>query len=293
MKFDQLLYFVETARRQHIGQASRFLNISASAISHSISALEDELGKKLFEKKGRQIKLTQAGKQLFERAEGLLSDVQSLKDEISSDQKEFRGHYRIAATHLLSSKYLTSAWMSIQANNHSLTGTLQSLRSGEILTKVNSGELDLGFCFSPHTGPNHEQELIHTGELLICCGKKHPFLKEKNAANLSKYPAIAALSTQGIENCENHPSLQKLNIQQKVINLFDSYEVAIEALKTNTVWTLLPDFIANKYEQEIVTYIPKGWSADYTISAVWPRYRFRTPVLDLLVHKMRHNIASS
>ncbi len=56
MTLDQLQYFVEAARRQHIGQAARFLNISPSAISHSIAALEEEFGQSLFEKQGRQIR---------------------------------------------------------------------------------------------------------------------------------------------------------------------------------------------------------------------------------------------
>lgn len=287
MKLDQLQYFVETARRQHIGQAARFLNISPSAISHSIRALEEEFGKTLFEKQGRQIKLTHHGKLFLDRAEFLLTEVSRIHEELSKDQIELRGHYRIAATHLFCSEFLTPAWMNLQIKNPGLTATLLSLKSGEVLSRVNSGEVDLGFCFSPHSGPSYEQELLHEGRLVMSFGKKHPFLKNRRVEELNKYPTMAALAAQGIENCENHPSFQKLGLTLKVSNLYDSYDVAIQALKFNTLWTLLPDFIAYSNRSVIETFIPRGWEANYKIAAIWPKYRIRTQALDQVVEEVR------
>jgi len=293
MKLDQLQYFVETARRQHIGQAARFLNISPSAISHSIAALEEEFGKPLFEKHGRQIKLTPHGKLLLDRAEFLLNEVNRVREELSSDKLEMRGHYRIAATHTLSSEFLTPAWMDIQQEHPALTASIQSMRSGEVLNRVISGELDLGICFSPHSGPNHEQQLLHQGMLVLCFGNRHPFLKDKRMENLSRYPAISALSAQGIENCESHPAFQKFKIQPKSVNLFDNYDVAIRALKTHKTWTLMPDITAYAYYPEIETYTPEGWSADYRIAAIWPKNRIRTQALDLVIEKIERLIQAA
>ncbi len=283
MKFDQLQYFVETARRQHIGQAARFLNISPSAISHSITALEEEFGRVLFEKQGRQIKLTQHGKILLDRAEFLLSEVGRIRDEISSEHSSMRGHYRLAATHNLCSEFLAPVWMGIQAQHPALTSTIHSFRSGEVLARVGAGEVDLGICFSPQTGPNHEQEVLHQGKLIICFGKKHPFLKERRLEDLNRYTCVAALAAQGIENCENHPAFARLRIQPKINNMFDSYDVAIQFLKGSQAWALLPDFIAYAHRGEIETYIPRAWDAEYTIVAVWPKYRIRTQALDHVI----------
>jgi len=286
MKLDQLQYFVEAARRQHVGQAARFLNISPSAISHSITALEEEFGKSLFEKTGRQIKLTQHGKLLLDRAEFLLGEAGRIREEIVTDRFEVRGHYRIAATHTLSSDFLVPAWMGIQKQNPGLTSTLFSLRSGEVLARVNSGEVDLGICFSPHSGPNHEQEILHEGTLALCFSKKHPFLKDRKLEDLNKYPAIVALAAQGIENCENHPAFQKFRISPKIANFYDSYDVAIQTLKSGSLWSLIPDVIAYNHP-ELETYVPRGWEAAYRVAAVWPKYRIRTNALDRVVEKVK------
>lgn len=293
MKFDQLQYFVETARRQHIGQAARFLNISPSAISHSIAALEDEFGRALFEKQGRQIKLTQHGKVLLDRAEFLLSEADRIREELSSEQSSMRGHYRLAATHTLCSEFLAPIWMNIQHEHPALTATLHTLRSGEVLSKVSAGEVDLGICFSPQSGPNYEQELLHQGRLVICFGRKHPFLKERRLEELARYPFIAALAAQGIENCENHPAFQRLSFQPKVTNLYDSYDVAIKLLTHGQSWTLLPDFLAYSHRAEIESYMPRSWDADYKIVAVWPKYRIRTQALDYVITRLGENVRTA
>jgi DNA-binding transcriptional LysR family regulator len=290
MKLDQLQYFVETARRQHIGQAANFLHISPSAISHSITALEDELGHSLFVKHGRQIKLTTHGKILLDRAEFILSEVGRIREDLSSDQLKMKGHYRIAATHTLCSEFLTPIWIDLQREHPDLTATLYSLRSGEVLSRINASEIDLGFCFCPHSSPNHEQEIIHRGKLVFCFGNKHPFLKERKPEELAFYPSITAQAAQGIENCENHPAFQSLNIRPKVINLFDSYDVALRAIKSNAVWALLPDFLAYNHRAEIETYIPCGWDAGYTIAAIWPKYHIRTQAIDTMIEKMEQVI---
>lgn len=291
MKLDQLQYFVETAKRQHIGQAARFLNISPSAISHSIAALEEEFGRPLFEKLGRQIKLTQNGKLLLDRAEFLLSEVGKIHEEMASSSSTMRGHYRLGATHTLSAEFLTPVWMETQGSHPALTGTIHSLRSTDVVSRVSSGELDLGICFSPQSGPNHEQEVLHNGKMIFCFGKKHPFLKDRRIEDLDKYPCLAALAAQGIENCENHPAFLKYRIKPNVTTMYDSYDVAIKALNHSKSWTLLPDFLAFNYKDQIETYSPRGWDADYKIVAVWPKFRIRSQALDFITQKVSEKIS--
>ena len=48
MNFDKLRYFAEVARTGHLGRAASILCVSASAVSHAIADLEDELGVELF-----------------------------------------------------------------------------------------------------------------------------------------------------------------------------------------------------------------------------------------------------
>jgi DNA-binding transcriptional LysR family regulator len=64
---------VAVAERQHLRQAARDLNLAQSAASHAISTLEDEFRVKLFDRVGRRIELTAAGRLLLEEAHGILA----------------------------------------------------------------------------------------------------------------------------------------------------------------------------------------------------------------------------
>jgi DNA-binding transcriptional LysR family regulator len=61
MELLQLRHFQIVARLQHISRAAEELNITQPSLSIMISRLEDELGVRLFDRKGRSIKLNEAG----------------------------------------------------------------------------------------------------------------------------------------------------------------------------------------------------------------------------------------
>lgn len=66
MELRQLRYFVEVAEREHISEAAEHLHVAQSAISRQIANLEEELGTPLFERIGRNVKLTPVGKTFLE-----------------------------------------------------------------------------------------------------------------------------------------------------------------------------------------------------------------------------------
>lgn len=72
-------YFLAAAEHESINKAATRLAVSAPAISRTISRLEDELGVQLFERIGRNIALTVAGKQLQAEASRLLAEMDDIK----------------------------------------------------------------------------------------------------------------------------------------------------------------------------------------------------------------------
>src|SRR5476649_2103037 len=66
---DSLRTFLEVARVEHLGRAAEALQADPSTVSRKIARLEQEVGVPLFERIGRSIRLTQAGKRFVGRAE--------------------------------------------------------------------------------------------------------------------------------------------------------------------------------------------------------------------------------
>ena len=66
MDLNQITYFLELCKHEHMSVVAELLNISQPTLSRNISALESELGVQLFERVGKRIKLNRNGKE-FER----------------------------------------------------------------------------------------------------------------------------------------------------------------------------------------------------------------------------------
>ena len=82
MELQKLRYFYTVAKFEHVTRAAEYISIAQPALTQSIKSLEKELGVPLFEKRGRNIVLTEFGKHLQERLETILPQLDALPAEI-------------------------------------------------------------------------------------------------------------------------------------------------------------------------------------------------------------------
>lgn len=76
--------FVHSAQTQSFVSTGRTLGISASAVSKSISRLEERLGVRLFQRSTRSVRLTSEGEVFLERCRRIFSEIQAAEDELST-----------------------------------------------------------------------------------------------------------------------------------------------------------------------------------------------------------------
>lgn len=81
MSLQQLRYFVVVAEEQHVTRAAERLCISQPPLSRQIHALEDELGQRLLERRGRGIVLTEFGRYFTIEATAILDHVAAVISE--------------------------------------------------------------------------------------------------------------------------------------------------------------------------------------------------------------------
>ena len=73
LNYHHLRYFREVAREGHLTRAAERVNLSQSALSLQIRTLEDRLGHPLFERKGRQLVLTEVGRIALDYADRIFT----------------------------------------------------------------------------------------------------------------------------------------------------------------------------------------------------------------------------
>lgn len=288
MNFDQLIYFIETAKTQHIRKAAKILNISPSAISHSIKSLEEELGHNLFEKKGTSIYLTTHGQMLVQKIEPILAQLQTVKEEFQSKEIPLKGHFKLACTHGLADKIIAPMIANIQKKFPELNFELYSLRSAQVVDEVVKRAYDFGFCFSPTPNPALIISPIFADKMSVAVKSNHPILElspnvtmQKQIKELSNYPLAAPKAFQGIEICENHPGLIKLGITKRAQFVFDSYDVAASILRNSNYWCLIPDVLLTKYN--LKKFNLKNFNENVSIALVTPNGRPLSGVMYKLI----------
>ena len=89
--------FVRVAEAQSFSEAARRLRSSKSAVSRHVSALEADLGVRLFQRTTRSLNLTEAGRGYFERATRILADLDEANLAVSQLQAAPRGRLRVSA----------------------------------------------------------------------------------------------------------------------------------------------------------------------------------------------------
>lgn len=98
MEFDDFRIFLTIVRRGTLTQASEEAHLSQPALTRRLQRLERQLGTPLFEREGRRLRLTEAGRHFQERAEAILAEVQDLNAEVAAFAAGARGPLRIGAT---------------------------------------------------------------------------------------------------------------------------------------------------------------------------------------------------
>ena len=85
MELSQLRYFRELAKREHLTKTAEFLNITPPSLSVAVSKLEQELGVKLFERSGRNIRLNENGKIFAEYVEQALETLEVGRHKLAAN----------------------------------------------------------------------------------------------------------------------------------------------------------------------------------------------------------------
>lgn len=91
MDVRQLNYFLAIAKEEQITRAAQALHMEQPPLSRQLKLMEEELGVTLFDRNGKQMKLTQAGEVLQRRAESLLHDLNEAVKEVKDIENGLQG----------------------------------------------------------------------------------------------------------------------------------------------------------------------------------------------------------
>lgn len=146
--------------------AARRCFLTPSAISLQIKALEQELGLKLFELKGRKLALTPKGEIFYCDAKKILDSVHEAGEKARNYTSDFTGKISLAAPACLRYYYLPS-FARFRAAYPSIKLTIFARSHADAISMVRSGEADLAMGLFPHAFVDLEEISLITPKLTL------------------------------------------------------------------------------------------------------------------------------
>ncbi|MFK3795683.1 LysR family transcriptional regulator [Pseudomonas sp. NPDC088444] len=143
----ELKTFISVARRGTFAAAGQEVGLTQSAVSAQIRNLEDSLGVKLFDRSGRAATLNSAGQRAIPLAEEILQ-IFSRMGAPDTDN-DFHGALRIGAIGTVQTGILPQVLVALKAKAPFIEASLIPGVSLNLLSLVDSGDLDLAIMINP------------------------------------------------------------------------------------------------------------------------------------------------
>lgn len=173
MTLEQLRIFVAVAERQHVTQAARALNLAQSAVSHAIATLEARHDTRLFDRVGRRIELTQAGRALLDEARALLSRAEAVERLLGAFGDLKRGTLSVQASHTIAGYWLPRHLAAFRRAYPEIRIDLAIGNSAQVAAAVEGGAAELGFVEGAVESSQLVSRPVARDQLVVVVGPGH------------------------------------------------------------------------------------------------------------------------
>ena len=176
-----LTAFMAVAETGSFSAAAERLYITQPAISKRIALLEQQLEARLFDRVGRQIQLTEAGRSLLPRARQVLMDVEDMARAIHDLSGEVGGKLRIGTSHHIGLHRLPPVLRQFSRDYPLVKLDIHFIDSEEAWEGVLHGDLEMGVVtLPPQPDERLHSEVIWNDPLVFMCAPEHPLAKQEN-----------------------------------------------------------------------------------------------------------------
>ena len=201
MKLTQLEYFCTAVECQSITAAAKKLYVTQPAISGAIRELEKEFSVSLFSHARNKMTLTDEGRIFYERAEQLLREVESAKQQLS-DLGSAQQNVKVGIPPLWGTTFFPDLLHDFNARHPNIRLTFYEYGSARAAALVKEKELDIALANLNQDDPESFQSAcIGRDHFVIVVDPTHPLAKRDSVTleDLAATPLVM-YNTDSVQN---------------------------------------------------------------------------------------------
>ncbi|MDD3186420.1 MAG: LysR family transcriptional regulator [Anaerostipes sp.] len=247
MELRNLITFTKVAELHSFSKAAVELGYSQSAVSTQIAGLEKELKKRLFDRIGRTVYLTQEGERLLEYSQKMIRLEHQAKKAMEQAPKE-SGLLRIAMAESLCNSYFPEILQEYTSEYPQVEVVIKTGVTTEMFQMLHQNEVDMIFTLDQRI---YQSDLVIAQEkespMTFIAPKNHPLTKKKKVLlkELMKYPMIA--TEQGMSygaRLDEELALQSLEMKPQ-IELGNTHMI-LDLVARGVGCAFLPEFVVTQ-----------------------------------------------
>ena len=165
MEISQLRTLIHVSELGSLSKAADRLNIAQPALSRQVRMLEEELGARLFDRHGRGMVPTEAGREVLAHANRVLKELEEIRVCVADEDAPLRGHVSIGMPPTVADILAEPVVDAFAIKHPEATLRIVSAYSAYLLDWLHRGEVDIAILFE--TKPVHSLRSEHLIEEML------------------------------------------------------------------------------------------------------------------------------
>ncbi len=188
----KLKIFCTVAETKSFTKTSQIVHLSQPAVSLQIQSLEEFFETKLFDKTGKQVNLTAAGKILYEHAIHIMGHYNEVLKEISKLTGMMKGAVALGASTTLGNYILPYIITDFKRIHPKIKIKMRIGNTERIEDLMQSGFVDFGIVEGRTSRSNTKSEKVISDQLTLIVHPKHPLTRKRivSVLDLTREPFI-------------------------------------------------------------------------------------------------------
>lgn len=287
-----LKYFLAVAQEQSITKAAELLHTTQPNLSRQLNELENSIGKKLFDRGGRKITLTEEGMFLRKRAKEIVELVDRTENDLVAYNEAVSGVVHIGAVETYVMRFVGEAMLELRSLHPQVQYNLYSESVAEIIEGLSKGLLDFGVVVAPVDMEKYDYIKLP--------------LNDRFGILMRKDSPLAELSSIHPEDIKDHPvwvahqqlegnalagwlgrDMSTLNI----ISTFNLITTPAMLVEQGFGMAFTFDKLANTGPDSLLCFRPLEPAVEGDIYLVWKKYQMFSGAAKVFLEQIQHNLS--
>jgi LysR family transcriptional regulator, transcriptional activator of the cysJI operon len=292
MQFESLKVLCDLAETESFTKAAQINDVTQSAVSQTISALERYFRSSLIERSKKNFRLTREGEVVYDFSKRILQSYDALQSKLQGIKQIFSGQIRVSSVYSIGLHELPPCLKQFLKDYPQVNVRVEYRRANEVYDDVLGNRADVGLVAFPLRDPKLETVPLRRDSLVLVCHPQHRLAKQKSLK-------LQSLNGENFVNFEKdiptRKALDKIfkssGVDVKTVAEFDNVETVKGAVEVDTGVAILPeDTIRQEVANQTLVAIKLDGNYQRELGAIYKKGKVLSPALKEFIELLKKSL---